>query len=77
MPGNQNTQISDLSEGEMGCSGPSSRSPEGTVYSPKETPLPTGEELAPLASSHEMGDARELAAHAALTHWCVALSSFV
>lgn len=77
MPENPNTQVSDLSVVKMGCSGPSSSSPEGTIYLPKETPLPAGKELAPTASSCEMGGAREPAAHPALTHWCMAVSSFV
>lgn len=50
MPGNQNTRVSDLSAVKMGYSDPSSNSPESTIYLSKENPLPTGKELAPIAS---------------------------
>lgn len=50
MPGNQSTQVSDLSVVEMGYSGPSSSSPEATTSVSKENPLLNGKELAPIAS---------------------------
>lgn len=50
MPGNQNTQVSGLCVVKIDCSGPSSSSPEGTICLSKETPLPAGKKLAPIAS---------------------------
>lgn len=49
MPGKQNTQVSDLSGVEMGCSGPSRR------HNLLIKGDPTGKELAPIASPYEVG----------------------